>query len=91
MIAWPVRASMRRGRLVADQQAGLMNHGTGNGHALLLPAGQLRGQRIHSVAEPHGFSISMARATAGRFDEPLMTNGTATFSAAVKAGSRLNC
>ena len=40
---------------------------------------------------PTLFSISVARASAVDLASPLMTSGTATFSAAVRAGSRLNC
>ena len=42
----------RPGRLVAQQQLGVLGQRPGDGHALLLAAGKLRGEMVHPVLQP---------------------------------------
>ena len=41
------------GGLVAQHQLGIFSKRSGNGHALLLAAGKLRGEVIHAVRKAH--------------------------------------
>jgi hypothetical protein len=56
-----------------------MDEGTGDGDALLLPAGELGG------------ALAAARSSASRRGRPLSSNGTETFSTRSSVGMRLNC
>src|SRR5579883_2324588 len=81
----------RRSRLIGDKQAWLVNERPGDGHPLLLSAGQLRWQRAELLAQPNRLQHFVRALDRGFSETPLMTSGTATFSAAVRAGRRLNC
>jgi hypothetical protein len=41
------------GGLVAEEHVGPLGDGAGDGHALLLAAGELRGEVVGGAAEPH--------------------------------------
>ena len=43
----------RTGGLIAEQQLGIFGKGSGNGHPLLFPAGELRREVSQPVAQPH--------------------------------------
>ena len=46
-------AVQRAGRLVAQQQGGVLAQRTGDGHALLLAAGELGREVVQPLAQPH--------------------------------------
>ena len=87
-----VRGVERGRRLVADDEARLVDQRPGERDALLLAARELRGERASVRSpRPRRASSSLARGTACFLASPAASSGTATFSAAVSAGSRLYC
>ena len=82
----------RGGRLVADQQARLVDQGPGDRDPLLLAAGELRRQALGLLAHPERVEhLATPSRPPCRFDQPAITSGIAAFSAAVRAGRRLYC
>ena len=78
------------GRLVAEDQLRVVHQGSGDRHALLLAAGQLH----RTVAGPIGQADRRERLTgrgrAAAPDAPAYSAASATFSSAVRVGTRLN-
>ena len=81
----------RRCRLVAHQQPRLVDEGPGDRHPLLLAARQRRRQGVGPVAHLEHRQNIPGLGDGVRRGRPAMINGTAAFSAAVNAGSRLYC
>ena len=68
-----------------------MHKGPGDGHALLLSPGELRGEGVLAIFETHA-SENLAHATnALRRGTPATKSGRHAFSHALKAGSKLYC
>jgi hypothetical protein len=81
----------RRGRLVADDQPGIVDQRAGDGDALLLPAGQLARQALGKLADVE--LLQRLGAARDRFG-PFHAGGDqrhAAFSAEVSVGIRLYC
>ena len=82
----------RGGRLVGQQHRRLGGQRAGDADALLLAAGELRRDRQSArSASPTRSSSSSARLRRSVRPTPAISSGSATFSAAVREVSRLNC
>ena len=81
----------RRGRLVEEHQLRLHRQRAGDGHALLLAAGELRGVVAGLVGRGRrGPAAALARSRASALVSPLTWTGASmTFSSAVMCGKRL--
>ncbi len=55
------------GRLISQNNLGLVDERTGNAHPLLLAAGELRGQMIEPLAQPHPVQRGARQQVAGPF------------------------
>ena len=77
------------GGLVGQDQDRLVDHGAGDGDALLLAAGKLRRLMAHPLREPHHakqpLGLGLAPRGAGR---PAISAGSATLCSASNSGSR---
>jgi hypothetical protein len=71
-------------RLVAEQHLGALGDGAGDRHALLLAAGELRGEMIEPLPRP-----TIASASSGFSGLRAISVTRATFSRAVRLGTRL--
>ena len=81
----------RRGRLVEQDQLGLHRQHAGDGHALLLAAGQPLRIVVELMAEPDlGEHLAgQFRLAASRASPRTLRGASATFSSAVRCGNRL--
>ncbi len=76
----------------ARMTLGVVDDGPRDGHALLLPAGELVGVVVEPLAEAHALERLAALACAARARRaPPYTSGSSTFSSALVRESRLNC
>ena len=68
-----VRIEISRG-LVGEDEHGVVGQGAGDGHALLLAAGELAGKVVHSVPEAHALEVFLrfAMASARKDEERAM-------------------
>ena len=73
------------GGLVGKEDGGAVDQGTGDGYALLLPAGEFRRFVGDPLLQPHRFQ-QFARAFL--LSSPPMRAGIITFSSALNSGSR---
>jgi hypothetical protein len=81
----------RRRGLVTHDEARFVHERSRNRDPLLLASGQRDRQRGESVAQTELYQEVFRASPARRRAMPAAIKGTATFSAAVNAGSRLNC
>ncbi len=91
MIACPVRASMADVGSSATSKRERWTSARAIATRCCCPPESCDGKDVMRSPSPTLFSISVARAIAMDLASPSMTSGTATFSAAVWAGGRLNC
>ena len=91
MINRPLTAIQSRSWLVANQQRRLVHQRSCDCHALLLPARQINRQRVHPVGQPDLLADQFSAPNRLLRATPAIINGTATFSTAFSAGSKLNC
>ena len=79
-----------RGGFVGQYQGRIERDRPRDRHPLLLPAAQIAGRWVIRSSRPTRASSCPAFLCAARRDMPAASNGTITFSIAVRLGTRLN-
>ena len=85
---WESRAPVGSSARMTGGSAG---QGPGDGHPLLLAAGELDGLVLQLVAQAHLLQGLRARCRRSALGTPAYISGTSTFSSRFSLGSRLYC
>ena len=79
------------GRLIGEQDHGILDQGAGNCHSLLLASGELGRLVAQPVARARPVAAGPLPWRAASGETPSGMNGSSTLPTAVRLGIRLNC